>query len=373
LETLKYITVKTQVRRLKYLSIALKLLSHTGLQKQILSELLLKWSKDNHNSFKDYSSPTGEITLSNGKVFSNSLTAYYHALRELSMILEQGNFVLPTKSGEILIILLEQINEYLNHPIENTYTLNNIEKSFFICILLEFDYDIIILILQMVKLFPKHKLEFYLGLFQNMYIERLTKKLGYSKVVDASNILETRKRINSWRSPKRYSEELVPPRLNWLIDLKLLNHFPEDGHYELNRNGLAFLEFININSQLEREYSIYDPDFHQKNLISLISNIYFENKIFKNWIEVNEEQKSEYAMEGLAIASRYFCVLGIPRMPAKSTLLLCCLFLLNKYFINVNTYDLSNWIGFKRNLNGRVYGYRKAPREGESYIVISHE
>ncbi len=370
--SLLYITIKTQVRRIKYFTVALKYLSHVGLQKQILNEMLLKWSKSNHSSFESYISPSGEISLSEGKTFSNSLKAYYHALKEFNLIIEQGNFVLPTKRGEVLIILLDYIKKESTEDI-NSYSLNCIEQSYFLTILFESDYDIIFLTLQMLNNFPSRKLDFYLSLFQEAYLKRLEHKLVNYKIVEGSNILETKKRVLSWRSPKRYSEELMPPRLNWLIDLNLVRYRLNNGYYELTSKGKYFFETITTENSSEREYFTYDVDFSASSLISIISTIYFNQNGVKKWSNLIEHEKEDYAMEGLAIATKYFCVLGIPRMPANSTILLCSLYLLNKYSVCVNFLEFSSWIGAKRIIKGKHYGFRSAAREGESYIVVTNE
>jgi len=367
-----YITVKTQVRRLKYLSISLKYLSHEGLQKQILNEFLLNWSKSNHACFEEYISTSGEITLPEGKAASNSLKAYYHAFKEFNLIIEQGNFVLPTKKGEVLIILLQYLSGPQPSKEINTYTLNLIEKSYFLPVLIEADYDIILSVLQLVDNYPNQRLDSYLSYFPTFYLKRLESKLDKGEGIDVSLVLETTKRVSAWRSPKRYSEELVPPRLNWLIDLDLINLNAGAGTYSLTAKGRYLYERI-ASSQFERDNFVFDQDFWSSSVISIIGLIYFQENNLRLWENLGEFEREKCTHEALSIASKFFFVFGIPRMPAKSTILLTCLYLLNKHSISANFIEIINWIGQSRNLNGKVYGYRKAAREGEEYIIITNE
>jgi hypothetical protein len=367
-----YITIKTQVRRLKYFSVSLKCISHEGLQKQMLTELLLNWSKSNHESFENYRSTSGEITLQQGKPTSNSIKAYYHALKEFSLIIEQGNFVLSTKKGEVLIILLQHLQGIRTPKDLNAYSLSISEKSFFFIILLESDYDIILLILQILNTYPNQKLDSYLNHFQSFYLKRLEKKLENAKNLDVAVVLETQKRVSSWRSPKRYSEELVPPRLNWLIDLDLITLNNENGAYNLTIDGNYLLKMIK-ESEVELNCYIYNENFWSSRSISIISLLYFKESVLRLWEDLTENEKESSSHEALSIAAKYFCVFGIPRMPAKSTILLICLYLLNKHSISANFKEIIEWLSPSRKLNGKVYGYRRAAREGEEYIIITHE
>ena len=369
---LQYITVKTQVRRLKYFSIALKFLSKSGLQKQIFSNLLIKWSKENHAELQKYKSSSGEIILGEAKSVSNSFNSYFNGLLQLELIIEQGNFIIPSKSADILNILLEYLRNdlYANNPYELTF----VEKTFFLTNLFEKDYDILILVLELIYIYPSQKLEFYLENFQQAYLKRLEKKLENQKIENASAVIEAIQRISSWRSAKKYSEEYVPQRVNWLIDLGFIDEENwKSKIISLNDKATEFFANIKLNSQLEKEYNIFDNDWFSNSFILTISTFYFNKNNLTFWADLGEFKKDELIDECLIIAAKNFSVLGIPRLSAKSTLLMSSLLMLHKYSIVLDLKDIIDWIGSGKKISNRNYSFRRAEREGESYFIINYE
>lgn len=368
-----YISIKTQARRLKYFSIALKLLSKEGLQKQIFSNFLIEWSKQNHSSFLEYKSPSGEIILPEGRVSSNSLNSYYKALVQLDLIIEQGNFIIPTKTADVLNVLSTQYNELKKEGV-NSYELNLTEKCFFLSVLIEKDYDIIILVLKMVYEFPANRLDFYLDKFQYKYLERVERKLLNSKLEDASILIESLQRISSWRQAKKYSEEYVPQRINWLIDLGFLDEdLLEDKKYKLTKKAKTFLLNLETNSISEREFNTFDKQWFYDSFSSSLADLYYNGNEVCKWENIDIEKKNMIIDECLGLSIKQFSVLGIPRAPAKSTLLLSSLIMLTKYFTVANYKEIVKWVEINGRINNRTYLYRGAEREGESYFILNNE
>jgi hypothetical protein len=370
LSALRYITIKTQARRLKYFVIAIKLLSKNGLQKQIFSNLLVDWSKENHHQFLKYKSPSGEITIPEGRVISNSLNSYIKALLELNLIIEQGNVIVPTKVSDVLNILNSQINISTKY-ISNVYSLNTIEKSFLFVVLFEKDYDILILIMKMISISPGEKLDFFLAEFQEKYLERLENKLSYKDINDPSAIIESKQRVSAWRSPKKYSEEYVPQRVNWLIDLGFIEVDSLNiKKFVLTRDATIFLSNL---GNLELEFSLFDENWHQSHFISNMAFLFSQNESLRMWDTIPSFEKESKLDECLTIAISEFSVLGILRAPAKSTLILTALFLLNKYNIVINYIDIIKWVESNGKLKNKTYAYRGAEREGEAYFIVNYE
>ncbi len=107
----------------------------------------------------------------------------------------------------------------------------------------------------------------YQAEFQGAYINRLNARLSEtndSRYVGA--IQDARQRANDWRAPKRYSEDIVPTRINWLIDLQLISVGSNRGRaatYNLTTAGEAFRKCI----MTGHEYDDPVDDWHQSAFI----------------------------------------------------------------------------------------------------------
>lgn len=79
--------------------------------------------------------------------------------------------------------------------------------------------------------------------FQDDYLGRLNQRLSHTRIDRTlGEIQDARQRVMEWRAPKRYSEDIVPTRLNWLIDLGLITIDKGGGRfpaYNLSSGGMA--------------------------------------------------------------------------------------------------------------------------------------
>ena len=100
--SLRTISVKTQVRRLRYFQVLMRILESKGYPKEVLARKVINWSEEYHYHFQKYDSPSGEIVPSKTGLVSQSFENYYVAAKNLGLLIEQHGFIIPTRIGEVL-------------------------------------------------------------------------------------------------------------------------------------------------------------------------------------------------------------------------------------------------------------------------------
>lgn len=356
---LRTISIKTQVRRLKYFSLFIDFLGSEGLQKQLLEYKILNWSNTYRGDFQKLISPTGEISKEKSKVKSQSFQSYLEATRKLNLIEEDLINIRLSRTSRVLYALKE-FSHNSKSPI-NSYQLNSLEKAFFLYNILLNDADIFITVLRMLYEEPGKPLNNYLKSYQKYFISRLKQKLCVLRPPDSDKAFDALNRVMGWRSPERNCEDIVPPRLHWMIDLCLLS----DKKYELNPQGKIIYEHFPIVEDIRD----IGAEWIENSLADLLSCFFIEHEI-KMWSALGSTQKDEVITESLFYAIKYLSVLNIPRLSVPQTFLFTTLFLLYQKNIKIEFSDISNWIGFEKVINDKKIGLRMAARPEESYIRI---
>jgi hypothetical protein len=357
---LRTISIKTQVRRLKYFSVFIDFLGWGGLQKELLEDKVLDWSNSYRDDFLGLTSPTGEILKKASKVKSRSFQNYLDAARRLRLIERDAIYIKLTQTGLVLNAIGKVSQD--KEKSKNAYRLNSLEKIFFLYTILLYDADIFITILRMVYENPGRSLDFYLEKYQEFYKSRLKEKMNVLFPPEIDKVLGALNRVAGWRSAKRYCEDIVPSRLNWMLDLCL---FSEKKH-ELNLMGKSIYEHFPVVADGVRDIG---EEWFNNNLASLLCCLLPGNKI-KNWTDMVSKEKDEIMAESFFHAMKYLSVLNVPRMPVAQTFLFITLFLLSQRNIKIEFGDISEWMGFEKVINGKKLGLRPAARPGESYIRI---
>lgn len=353
---LRAVYIKTQARRLSILSELINLIHKKGSQKALIHNRIVSWSKENTHYFSAIPSNTGEIRPSKDKGLSNSFKNYLDAATQLKLVNEISGVLSPSKYGMVLKNLMLKRDK-------NPYLLTAIEKIFYLFIILKNDADIFITVCQMINNYPNKNTTYYLELFQNEYQNRLSKKAEFLKGKSKEEVMEALNRVKNWQSAKRYSEDIVPPRLNWMKDLEFLNlTILETGEYQLNNSGKKLLDaLINRDTILD----VSEDWFYNR----YISNIFYTLDTI-SWVDLSEESKENLLRTYLQKAITTFSILNIPRIPLEESLFYIIISLYIKENIVSDFYDIESFIGYDRLLENSHYGIRKSARSYESYIIV---
>ncbi len=120
-----------------------------------------------------------------------------------------------TRMGLVLFALIREYSR------SNPFFLSDAEEIFFLYWLLRNDADPLLTVIDILLTMPDAQLADVQAQYQNALVQRLSTKLFLSKEELAQRDLLDRRNFiqDKWKSPKRYIEHVVPPRLNWLLDI----------------------------------------------------------------------------------------------------------------------------------------------------------
>jgi hypothetical protein len=364
---LRTISVKTQVRRLRYFQVLMRTLESKGYPKEVLARKLITWSGESHSHFQKYSSPSGEIVPSKKGLGSQSFENYYIAAKNLGLLIEQNGFVIPTRTGEVLG-KFNEIDSGLKDLL-NVYELTMMEKFYFPYLLLTKDFDIVVTLLNMLAKGYSELPKFYAD-YKAEYLRRLEEKMEFVPLQEKSQLFDAYQRVQGWKNPKRYSEDIIPSRLNWLIDLGLIDssRFQKEEKYFFSESGLRFWRGLPIYSS--EGYKDVTSHWLKSAYFGFVSSCFAGQN--RDWRLLKPIEKHKLISEAVANFLIRFNTFGIPRLSVEQTCLFISLFSLTERQIIVEANEIVEWIGFEKELDNLKLGYRGASRPGESYIIVSN-
>lgn len=360
------ITLKTQVRRLRYLQVMCAALRKTGLPIEGLEHHTTSWAAEHSQEFATYLSPSGELRAATPENPTQSFRFYYAALLRFELAYEQSGLVSNSRFGAVLKHLPKASALKAGNPFELTVS----EKALFLFVIVDRDADYFIAVLEQILRKPGGALNDHLNTFQAVYLDRLQVRLSIDK--DERTAGATRdalQRATEWRAPKRYSEDIVPTRLNWLLDLGLV--LPERfgtrlPTYRLTPAGMQFCE------QLSNSTSHIDvPDDWSRNGFARSCETLASTRALE-WGILDEERQATLFGECIRACQKIFGSALLPRLPANETFLFSTIYLLVVLGVRAEISTLEEWVGYERDLGTIRIGYRKSARRYESYIVVAH-
>lgn len=348
----------------------LKVLSAKGLPKRVLENKIVSWSVDNHDHLEKYVSSTGEIVFSIRKQHSQSFENYFQAALNLGLLIEQHGFIIPTRSGEVISKIT--IDNKGLEVSANSYQLSYVEKIYFLYQVLSTDFDAFVTVFKMLHDGNSKLQEFYKDSnYKKHYLQRLETKTRYISNSQRNKLLEALRRVKGWRNAERYTEDIVPSRLNWMLDLGFIHQqkYLENKEYHLNHEGeRAFQFFPRIG---DSNFIDLKSDWLQKLFFRFISQIAPADIHLHEWAKVPPKQKTQIIVDALDVFMNRFNSFGLPRLSVEQTCLFISLYALYKHSIALDAQEILEWIGFEKKLGSYNIGYRGASRPGESYLIVT--
>lgn len=207
-ETL-HLNTYTKTRVLAYLRQICLLLEKKDLSLDVLKSELENFSIKNFEYLKEYHKELGDPK---GAIMPKTKGAYrYISLaEEMKLIFHSGKLYKLTKYGKILVAVAKSEG--------NPFELSFDEICFFLKHLLE--YDTLYFVPFLLSLSKYHNLSQLSSSFKK---ETLSYLKRWFQVTSDEYVRRRIISIEGWRKEKKYVENLVPPRLYWCYDLKLVN------------------------------------------------------------------------------------------------------------------------------------------------------
>lgn len=216
----------TKVRRLGYFVLFSRIIENTPLTPPSLQNRILEEEYQNHSYLeeacrklhvnrKSSERVTGEIRSQGVSKGEDAFDRYLGTAIELGLLQEMSGRLYNTKRGEVLSALSEKD--------QNPFILSLAQKYWFLKVILEKDYDYFRTVLFCsIEWGPNEELRFV-----DMVQELWRSKLASGSFRSPETYDAIKKAIDTkWKSAKRYYlENIKAPRLEWFVDLGLIDYW----------------------------------------------------------------------------------------------------------------------------------------------------
>jgi len=353
----------TKTRRLAYLTATISMLGRNSLGERLLLSKIVQWSQEHKRHLASYWVQTGEVTSTR----RNSAGArYLHLATNLGLIAPIVGAYRATRIGLVLFALTEK-----QGVSQNPFFPTKIEQLFYIYLLLDRDADVLLTITDGLLEQPGVSLAHLQRTFQEDFLNRISQKIELSRdEILRQRLLERRAEVREWKRPERYAEHIVPPRLNWLLDLEVLKPGQFKRHrYTLTEAGHRFLE------ALPRAENGAFTDMTNEWLTSdfwlVAASELLNIKPFTRWDQANETDRQEVCTHLLKECFREFQYTVVPKVSLSQALLYLSVKLILEHKIGAAPDCLREWLSSPKVLDDRRYEVRFSPRENASYVIAT--
>lgn len=351
----------TKTRRLAYLTAILLALREGELSEPLLLNRVTVWSQDHRADLSSYYVSTGEITHTKK---NSAATHYLDFAVKLKLIVSLSGMYHIARIGSVQAALIRTYKQN-----SNPFLLNSAEKIFYTYCLLKADADMVLTLVDSLMQ-QEGSLAFLQQTFQEILLERLnTKLLAVQDEVVRMQLRDRRMKVKEWKHMERYVEHIVPPRLNWLLDLGFLessafrqHHFQFTEAGRLFSSSLPYLAGPFIHDISDQWLGLEYWQVIAKTLLAIES--------LMQWTEVDKEAQYSIMVALLTEAFKVFRYSLVPRISLIQIMLYLSIRLLLDHRIVASPTVLTEWFMIARIMDGRRYEVRLSPRENESYLII---
>ena len=351
----------TQTRRLAYLSAITRLIAAMDIGQEKLITKLLSWSQSTQDRLKDYWVSTGKIKQTPK---NSSIKRYIDLSLAIGLIAQVSSSFCLTRTGTVFYALIRDIKQF------NPFFLSNMEKVFYLYLLLSKDSDLLLTIADLIIKHPHINLSNIQEQFQDEIIARLNTKLSFARdeitrqeLLDRRNIIQ-----HSWRSPKRYAEHIVPPRLNWLLDLDFLEPGSFKRHHFCftEQGGRFFSGLLTVGESGLHDVSgnWLDADFWP-----LAAKTVLQSHLLKFSKDIDDQTNFDICFPYIEEAFKTFRYTVVPKISLTEALLYVSLAVLIHEGVVISPASLSKWLETPRVFAHRQFEIRYSPRENERYVI----
>ena len=328
-----------KARRLGYTVALIKILRSNFLFLDDLSLKLERWGKENQRFLKRYIDNSGEISSS---------PKHYPARRYIELAKELG--LIQLVGGESRVTKLGQPLLFFNQNENKPFELELEQICYLTKRLLIMDFDYLLPLLRIIEKYHEPPLMF--AEFRKTALKHLNERKGVLKDIISSYKFRKRiETISSWEKERKYLEHIIYPRINWLIDLRIIDWeiFKEKHVYELSSYGTSLFGTIHEFKGDEQLVRWCNSTYYENFFDSHYTNIASRKLFFQDF---SENRKYIYIQDMLRESFRNFSSIGppIPHLSATTFLEYCCAKSLSKGII-VTFEELVE-------LLGKIPGYR---------------
>ncbi|GAA6765700.1 hypothetical protein AAFH68_16380 [Flavobacterium sp. CGRL1] len=301
---LNIVQSNTKTRRLGYLKLIIELFEHsnyfpiTYLSKKIEIDSFLY-----ENDLREYGKEnTGDDKgLIKKTAIGSSAQPYIDLLEELNLLTQINNSYILTKQCKVYFHLHKYFKDNSSKD-NNLFQLDQLDKLFFLRQILVSDSLYIWSIIDIIFIARKPMSTMSIKkIFTEYVINELELNQQYSQNNTLKKkILVVKSRITSWKKPLTYLEHIVEPRINWLVDLGILelNAESKEKQYFFTKEGLNLVAILCQVFSKKLNKQLVLKSFMEMNYLSVFNYIF---GLSKEKISAANIKIEEYLLEAFKI------------------------------------------------------------------------
>ncbi len=352
-------TLHTVARQLFICSKVLQTIGNRQLPKELLTELMIKWSKEEEFKNEVYKFSKGKLTENGEK--TTALKYYIDLCTSLKLVFNINNFYSCSRLSHILIHFLKKRNNENNQLAE---------KLFFFFQIMIVDADGILYVTQQLSHQPKTQIDLQRN-FKDNFNERLIAKQAIANPIVRKEISEKYRVINFiWKKPEKYAEHLLIPRCEWLSSLGIMK-IEKQGNftqYSITEKGRLFLNQIPVISN-SGIIDINEIWINRRLFFAL--GIIFENPDNKLFKDLNINEKEVLMGSSLENAINVIKTSNSFKFPLFDTALFVCIELFCHKNIVINISEVYELLEKGLTYQSRIYSLKLGGRINESYVLTN--
>ncbi len=353
-DKIKTINLQTKIRRLAYLKMIMNMFTTSMYYPANIFNRKIEMEAEVYkNQLLNYSNSKGLVEQTKT---GNSAKPYIEALLSLQLLYTQNNIYQVSKYGKIYNVIDNKLKQKKN----NFFSLETYQKSFFLFFILKNDELYFWVLLNIIYIEKNNTTYKNIKSVFQVYLIKELQQIIESSTLPTKSVREITiklNRIKEWKNPKKYLEHIIEPRINWLLDLDILDKDAfQDNMISLSDKGLMLYDILN---------SYYDI-FLKKYLISehLLRFDFFDmaNELYEvNAKPINNDYNliNQYIDESFSL----FKTLAPNRVTASQAILYVCYMMLFKEKKIVNFCIIKNYLSSKENTNF-IFDWYKTENDG---------
>lgn len=352
-------SLHTTVRSLEICSEIIRVIGKDQIPREILQKQILNWSNKIEINYAEYKNHKGILTKN-----QKPTTAFIHYidfLNNINLITRLNDNYRNTKLGVFLNFLIKDKSEMF-------FRLTNEEKLFYLLFLFRIDSDGLLTALNLI-IEPLTSQKKILEMFYNLFSNRLETKLKYSNDFGKVELAEKLISISvKWNNIQKYSEHIIPPRLEWLSSLELINieRNTTGTLYNISEKGREFYQQLPL---IENQIKDINMFWYYNHSVSAFSNIIWDTELVP-WNKLSESNKKQLFSIVLYNAFDILGKDGAMRMSLDVTFLFIILDLIKNYKTVIEFVEIEKMLSPAFTTEKFMFSLHKAARETESYISI---
>lgn len=267
------LSTNTKVRRLGYFKILSLFLNEnkkvpaTSIDKKFENYCLKYKELLEENQFKK--------GLINETKTGISAKPYIDTANDLEFLNKINNIYYSGKPFKIYQVLKSEFSDS-----SNVFELNGFDRIFFLECILRNDYFYFSNLLELLYIEEKTTYSHLVHVFKNQLIARLEnyKKENSHEDRKILNGIETvLNRIKKWEKPEVYLEHIIMPRLNWMLDFRIITGI--NNEFKITEIGLKLFQHLCIWNDINTDKIISSDAFLDRFMVHLYDDCYNNSEV----------------------------------------------------------------------------------------------